>query len=89
MVEAGFGWYANSLALISDAGHMVTDAAALGLALMAQIIARRPPSAKLSFGFGRTEALAAFVNALAMLAVVLLDCGGSGDAADPARQGGR
>lgn len=71
VVEAGFGWYANSLALISDAGHMVTDAAALGLALMAQIIARRPPSAKLSFGFGRTEALAAFVNALAMLAVVL------------------
>lgn len=69
-VEAGFGWYAHSLALISDAGHMVTDAAALGLALMAQIIARRPPSAKLSFGFGRTEALAAFVNALAMLLVV-------------------
>jgi cobalt-zinc-cadmium efflux system protein len=60
----------NSLALISDAGHMVTDAAALGLALMAQLIARRPPSARHSFGFVRAEALAAFVNSLAMLLLV-------------------
>ncbi|MGZ8292543.1 MAG: cation diffusion facilitator family transporter [Telluria sp.] len=69
-VEVFAGFMANSLALISDAGHMVTDAAALGLALMAQLIARRPPSARHSFGFVRAEALAAFVNALAMLAVV-------------------
>ncbi|SHG69013.1 cation diffusion facilitator family transporter [Massilia sp. CF038] len=69
-VEVGAGWAANSLALISDAGHMVTDAAALGLALLAQLIARRPPSARHSFGFGRAEALAAFVNGLAMLLVV-------------------
>ena len=71
VVEVATGFIANSLALISDAGHMVTDAAALGLALLAQIIAKRPPSAKHSFGFGRSEALAAFVNALAMLLVVL------------------
>ena len=69
-VEGTAAYFANSLALISDAGHMVTDAAALGLALLAQIISRRPPSAKHSFGFGRAEALAAFVNSLIMLALV-------------------
>jgi len=69
-VEAAAAYFAGSLALISDAGHMVTDAAALGLALLAQIIARRPPSPKHSFGFGRAEALAAFVNGIAMLALV-------------------
>jgi len=70
VVEVFAGFLANSLALISDASHMVTDAAALGLALLAQVIARRPPSAKHSFGLVRAEALAAFVNALAMLALV-------------------
>ena len=40
-VEGAAAYFANSLALISDAGHMVTDAAALGLALLAQIISRR------------------------------------------------
>lgn len=69
-VEVVAGFWAESLALISDAGHMVTDAAALGLALLAQVIAKRPPSAKHSFGFGRAESLAAFVNGLAMLALV-------------------
>ena len=70
VVEVMFGFVANSLALISDAGHMVTDAASLGLALLAQLIAKRPPSARNSFGYGRAEALAAFVNGLAMLLVV-------------------
>lgn len=70
VIEVLTGFISNSLALISDAGHMVTDGAALGLALLAQLIAKRPPSARHSFGFGRAEALAAFVNALAMLAVV-------------------
>jgi cobalt-zinc-cadmium efflux system protein len=70
IVEVIAGFWSNSLALISDAGHMVTDATALGLALLAQIIAKRPPSTKNSFGFGRTEALAAFVNSLIMLAVI-------------------
>jgi cobalt-zinc-cadmium efflux system protein len=50
---------------------MVTDAAALGLALLAQIISRRPASAKHSFGFGRIQVLAAMLNALAMLLVVV------------------
>ncbi|QGZ38402.1 cobalt-zinc-cadmium efflux system protein [Pseudoduganella flava] len=69
-VEVVAGFLSNSLALISDAGHMVTDAASLGLALFAQLIAKRPPSSRYSFGFGRAEALAAFVNGLVMLAVV-------------------
>lgn len=69
-IEAVTGFVSNSLALVADAGHMVTDAASLGLALLAQIIAKRPPSARHSFGFGRAEALAAFVNGLAMLLVV-------------------
>jgi cobalt-zinc-cadmium efflux system protein len=69
-VEVVAGFMANSLALISDAGHMVTDAASLGLALFAQLIAKRPPSSRYSFGFGRAEALAAFVNGLVMLAVI-------------------
>lgn len=69
-VEVVSGLLSNSLALISDAGHMVTDAAALGLALLAQRLAKRPPSARHSFGFGRAEALAAFVNGLVMLALV-------------------
>jgi cobalt-zinc-cadmium efflux system protein len=70
VIEVVTGFISNSLALISDAGHMVTDAAALGLALMAQAIAKRPPSSRHSFGFVRAEALAAFVNSLAMLLLV-------------------
>jgi cobalt-zinc-cadmium efflux system protein len=70
VIEVVTGFISNSLALISDAGHMVTDAAALGLALLAQLIAKRPPSARHSFGFVRAEALAAFVNSLAMLLLV-------------------
>lgn len=70
VIEVVTGFMSNSLALISDAGHMVTDAAALGLALLAQLIAKRPPSSRHSFGFVRAEALAAFVNCLAMLALV-------------------
>jgi cobalt-zinc-cadmium efflux system protein len=70
LVEAVAGWRGGSLALLADAGHMVTDGAALGLALLASWIAARPPSARHSFGLGRVELLAALVNALAMLLVV-------------------
>lgn len=71
-VEAAAGWWSGSLALLADAGHMVTDAAALGLAAFAAWLAARPPSPRHSYGLGRAEALAALVNALAMLAVVAL-----------------
>ncbi len=70
IVEAAGGWFAGSLALLSDAGHMATDAAALGLALFAQWVARRPPSPRASYGYARAEVLAAFVNALALLLLV-------------------
>ncbi|HUW97670.1 MAG TPA: cation diffusion facilitator family transporter [Acidiferrobacter sp.] len=69
-VEAGTGLFAHSLALLSDAGHMLSDTLALALSLFAVWIARRPPSARHSYGFVRTEIIAAFVNALALLAVV-------------------
>ena len=69
-VEAGVGWWAGSLALVADAGHMVNDAAALTLAAIAAWLARRPASARHSYGFGRAEFLAALVNSLALLILV-------------------
>jgi cobalt-zinc-cadmium efflux system protein len=71
LVEAVAGLYAGSLALISDAGHMATDAASFVVALVAHYVSRRPPSARASYGYARAEVLAAFVNALAMLALVV------------------
>jgi cobalt-zinc-cadmium efflux system protein len=71
VVEVFAGIYSNSLALISDAGHMVTDAAGLFLAVVAQYLSKRPPSAKYSFGFGRGEALAAFINSMGMIALIV------------------
>lgn len=69
-VEALGGWWTGSLALLSDAGHMVTDGAALALGAFAAWVARRPPSARHSYGLGRAEIFAALVNAVAMLAIV-------------------
>jgi cobalt-zinc-cadmium efflux system protein len=65
------GIYANSLALISDAGHMLTDGAGLFLAVIAQVIAKRPPSDRYSFGYGRAEGLAAFINGLSIAALIV------------------
>lgn len=70
VVELLGGLWAGSLALIADAGHMATDAAALLFALAASVIARRPVSDRHSFGLARVEVIAAFVNSLAMLAIV-------------------
>lgn len=70
LIEALGGWWTGSLALVSDAGHMLTDGAALGLAALAAWIARRPPSERHSYGLGRAEIFAAFVNAAAMLVLV-------------------
>jgi cobalt-zinc-cadmium efflux system protein len=69
-LEALGGWWTGSLALLSDAGHMLTDGAALGLGAFAAWMARRPPSTRHSYGLGRAEIFAALVNALAMLAIV-------------------
>jgi cobalt-zinc-cadmium efflux system protein len=69
-VEAGAGWWAGSLALMGDAGHMFTDSMALALAAIAGVVSRRPPSPRHSYGLVRVEALAALVNGVAMLGVV-------------------
>lgn len=71
VVELGGGLWSGSLALLADAGHMATDAAALLFALAANVVARRPPTERHSYGLGRAEIIAAFVNALAMLAIVI------------------
>jgi cobalt-zinc-cadmium efflux system protein len=70
IVELIGGLWSGSLALLADSGHMATDAAALLFALAANYIARRPVSDRHSFGLARVEVIAAFVNSLAMLAVV-------------------
>jgi cobalt-zinc-cadmium efflux system protein len=69
-VEALAGWLVSSLALLSDAGHMVSDAAALGLAATTARLAQRPPSERHSYGFGRIEVVAALANGLFMLMIV-------------------
>lgn len=71
VVELIGGLLAGSLALISDAGHMVTDSLALGMAAIAAWLARRPPSRRHTYGLGRIETLAAFVNALIMIGIVI------------------
>ena len=65
-VEAGVGWWSGSLALVADAGHMLADAAALGLAMIAQRIAVRERTHDRTFGYRRAEVLAAFVNGIAL-----------------------
>lgn len=64
------GLLSGSLALIADAGHMATDAAALFLAYIAFRLSNRPADASQSYGYHRAETLAAFVNALTMIALV-------------------
>lgn len=65
--EAIGGWLTNSLALIADAGHMLTDVAALSLTLGAIWFGSRPATAKKTFGYYRLEILAAFVNGIALV----------------------
>lgn len=71
LVEAVGGWWVNSLALLSDAAHMLTDSAALAFALLAARLAQRPASATLTYGHGRWQPLAAFVNGLLLLALTV------------------
>ncbi len=74
LAEAIGGYVANSLALLSDAGHMFTDVAALGLALLALRFAARPATVNKSYGFYRLEILAALVNGVALIALSVLIC---------------
>ncbi|MFW6115318.1 MAG: cation diffusion facilitator family transporter [Thermodesulfobacteriota bacterium] len=65
------GLLANSLALLSDAGHMLTDILALGLSLTAMRFAQKPPTLTKTFGFYRLEILAAFLNGILLLGISL------------------
>ncbi|MGH8337213.1 MAG: cation diffusion facilitator family transporter [Gammaproteobacteria bacterium] len=69
-VEAIAGGWANSLALLGDAGHMATDGIALGIAALAAWVALKPASARHTYGFGRAEVIAALLNTLFMLLIV-------------------
>lgn len=70
IVEVVGGIISGSLALLADAGHMLTDTMALALAAMAFHVSKRPPDGNLTFGYQRFQILAAFVNGLSLLAVV-------------------
>ncbi|TAL84490.1 MAG: cation transporter [Rhodanobacter sp.] len=67
LVEVVVGIMAKSLALISDAGHMLTDVGSIGLALLAMRLARRPPGGSYTFGLKRVEILSAQANGLTLL----------------------
>ena len=71
VVEVVGGLVSGSLALLADAGHMLTDAAALALAWIAARLATRPSDPRRSYGYHRAQVLAAFVNALALFAIVV------------------
>jgi cobalt-zinc-cadmium efflux system protein len=70
LVELVGGLWAGSLALIADAGHMLTDAGALALAWAAARATRRPHDARRTYGYHRLEVLAAFVNGAVLVGVV-------------------
>ncbi|MBE2315588.1 cation transporter [Solirubrobacter sp. CPCC 204708] len=67
VVEVVVGLIASSLALLSDAAHMLTDAGAIALALVAAGLAARPPTRRFTFGLGRAEILAAQANGATLL----------------------
>lgn len=71
VAEVVGGLLTNSLALLADAGHMLSDASALALALFALWIAQRPAGARHTYGYYRAEILAAVVNAATLLAVAI------------------
>jgi cobalt-zinc-cadmium efflux system protein len=71
-VELAAGIVAHSLALLSDAGHMLTDAAAIGVSLLALRLAARPPGGALTFGLKRAEILSAMASGITLLLLAVL-----------------
>ena len=69
VLRVSSGWRAHSLALLSEAGHYVSDFLALLLTLAAVYLENRPPSATKTYGYRRAGVLAAFINALTLLAI--------------------
>ena len=74
VIETVGGVLTNSLALLSDAAHLLTDVAAVLIALVAQWVAKRPPSARRSFGYRRVEIVAALFNGLTLWIVAIFIC---------------
>lgn len=72
LAEAVGGWLTGSLALLADAGHMLSDVASLALALFALRVAERPATESHTYGFHRVEILAALVNGATLLALSVL-----------------
>jgi cobalt-zinc-cadmium efflux system protein len=71
LIEGGFGFVSNSVALIADAGHNLSDVLGLLCAWAAMYLGRRPPGARFTYGLGRSSVLAALANAV----LLLLACG--------------
>jgi cobalt-zinc-cadmium efflux system protein len=71
VAEAVGGWVAHSLALLSDAGHMLADVGAIALSLIALRIASRPADARRTYGYYRLEILAALVNGAVLIAIAV------------------
>lgn len=71
IIEAVAGWYSSSLALLSDAGHMFSDALALALAAVAAWISKKPPSQQHTYGLGRAEIIGAWISSLLVLIVAI------------------
>ena len=69
LAEAVGGWISNSLALLADAGHVLTDAAALGLSLFVAWFSRQPVTAEKTYGYLRWEILAALINGATLLVI--------------------
>ena len=67
VVEAVGGWLSNSLALLADAGHVLTDAGALGLSLFVAWFSRQPVTPRKTYGYLRWEILAALINGATLL----------------------
>jgi cobalt-zinc-cadmium efflux system protein len=74
LIEGGFGFLSNSVALIADAGHNLSDVLGLVCAWVAMALGRRRPGAKFTYGLGRSSVLAALANAV----LLLLACGAIG-----------
>jgi len=71
VAEALGGWLTGSLALVADAGHMLADAIALGLAWYAFHLAGRPATGRLTYGFARVKTLVAYTNGIAIFVIAL------------------
>src|ERR1700688_2456890 len=71
VIESGFGFVSNSVALIGDAGHNLSDVLGLVCAWTAMYLGRRPRGARFTYGLGRSSVLAALANAV----LLLLACG--------------